>query len=320
MRKQGYPDHHTVLSWGAAASWSAWSARSSPPLSLFSRKGDPDQTPNQHQLRSIFSLRIAKAVTSYAHSKTNTFLDQEFRPMSLKLIGLICIVLLSSVDAQDRKEKAEEKKTERKADFSVAVKGDEQTLSDEFTVRSGKWQVAEKPKCFQVAGAPLVESRIEFGPEYRETGVALTGEVWARSGKRVYPRMGFGLFGKNGFFLRLFPAQKRVELVRRGVVLARNQFTWKSGEHYLMELSVQTEEDNWRVTGRVWPKSGKVPAKPQISYLAWSDELLFPLAGRSSAVATPFAGLPVSFNRVEIFKKAGEPAPGVEDEKEDASQ
>jgi len=215
-------------------------------------------------------------------------------------IAITCLFFSIASCGEEKKEA--EKDTAKATDFAVEVKGDQETLTDEFTVQSGKWKVGDKPKCFQVAAEPLLESRIEFGPEYRETGVTLTGELWADSARRSYPRMGLGLFGKNGFFLRLFPAQHRIELVRRGVVLAQKPFAWKSGEHYLMELSVQAEEKDWRVTGAVWPKSGKRPVKPQISYLAWSDELLFPLAGRSSAVATPFAGLPVSFNRIKIYK------------------
>jgi len=234
-----------------------------------------------------------------------------------KVFSFACV--LSLANAQDDKEKTEEKKTERKADFSVAVKGDEQTLSSEFTTKSGKWQVGENPKCFQLIPEPLVEGRIEFGPTYRDTELTLLVEGWAKSGKRIYPRMGIGLFGKNGFFLRVFPAQKRIELVRRGVVLTKAPFTWKSGEHYLFELSVKANDEDWIVSGRVWPKKSDRPDKPQLDHKAWSDELLFPLAGRSSAVATAFSGLPISFNRVEIYKKEEEPATDAEGVKKDDS-
>ncbi len=236
-----------------------------------------------------------------------------------KVLSIVCVFFLSLANAQDEKEKTEDKKTERKADFSVAVKGDEQTLSSEFTAKAGKWQVGESPKCFQITAEPLVEGRIEFGPSYRDTELILLVESWAKSGKRIYPRMGIGLFGKNGFYLRAFPAQKRIELIRRGVVLTKAPFAWKSGGHYLFELSVKADGEDWKVSGRVWPKKGVRPDKPQLDYKAWSDELLFPLAGRSSAVATAFSGLPISFNRVEIYKKEEEPAPDAEGVKKDDS-
>ncbi len=236
-----------------------------------------------------------------------------------KVLSFAGVFFLSPANAQDGKEETEEKKTERKADFSVAVKGEEKTLSSEFTAKVGKWQVGENPKCFQIMAEPLVEGRIEFGPSYRDTELTLLVEIWAKSGKRIYPRMGIGLFGKNGFYLRVFPAQKRIELVRRGVVLTKAPFSWKSGEHYLFELSVKAVDEDWSVSGRVWVKNGDRPEKPQLNHKAWSDELLFPLAGRSSAVATAFSGLPVSFNRVEIYKKEEEPAPDAEGIKKDCS-
>ncbi len=231
----------------------------------------------------------------------------------------IALLFISTTHGGDGKKKQEEKKEESGPDFSIAVKGDEQILSADFTIKKGLWKVGENPKCFQISAEPLVEGRIEFGPSYRETELTLLVEGWAKSGKRIYPRMGIGLFGKNGFYLRVFPAQKRIELVRRGAVLTKAPFAWKSEEHYLFELSVKEDGDDWKVSGRVWPKDKDRPEKPQLEHTACSDELLFPLAGRSSAVATAFAGLPVSFNRVEIYKKEDEPAPDAEGVKKEDS-
>jgi hypothetical protein len=140
---------------------------------------------------------------------------------------------------------------------------------------------------------------MEFGPELREKGATMTAIARGPGEGRLQSRFGVGLYGKNGFQLRAVQIRDKVQLVRRGEVLQEVVVEFKPGEAYRFELTVLEDEEgngeNWQIAGRVWPYEKARPEKAMISRQFNADELLFPLAGRSVIIATPFSGEPVSF-------------------------
>lgn len=169
------------------------------------------------------------------------------------------------------------------------------------TVEKGAWTIAGSPSRIQMKALPLCEGWFSFGPEIREKAATIRSRGHAPESPRIQSRIGVGLYGKNGFQLRLVPAKQEVELVRRGAVLLKKAFPLDSASTYEMELSVVAEGTAWIITGRVWEEGGDRPSADLLRYKIWNDELLFPLAGTAALVATPFSGKPVNFHSAEVY-------------------
>jgi len=229
--------------------------------------------------------------------------------------GVFFLLLLAVVNStcQDDKKKEEEKKEPTSpflfdAAFSVST----ESTPDNFTAREGKWKVDGSKKAIGIAGEPIVDGRVEFGPEIRETGAtALTTSFASKSDSPSSPWFGVGLYGKNGFSLRMSTGAKKLELIRRGEPLAAVPFPSEPGTSYRMEISVREDGPNWTVVGRAWEAGKERSAKAQLTHKAYGDELLFPLAGRPFLLAVPFSGEPVYFTEAKVLK--GEFAPWMDD-------
>jgi hypothetical protein len=169
------------------------------------------------------------------------------------------------------------------------------------TIQKGGWTIAGSPARIQMKPLPLCEGWFAFGTEIREKGATIRSRGQAPDKPRIQSRIGVGLYGKNGFQLRLVPARQEVELVRRGAVLAKKALPLDAALTYEMELSVAAEGTAWVITGRVWEEGGERPVDELIRHKIWNDELLFPLAGQAALVATPFSGKPVSFSGAEVY-------------------
>ncbi|MBL9160185.1 MAG: hypothetical protein JNJ70_22075 [Verrucomicrobiales bacterium] len=163
------------------------------------------------------------------------------------------------------------------------------------TVVKGSWSVDAGAKKLLAAPEPLVDAWLEFGPEIREKGATITASVRGPGGDRLKSRFGVGLYGKNGFQLRLVPVRQEIELVRRGEVLLSRPFPHDPAEMQQIELAVRPERQHWVVSGRAWKEGGERPEQALLEYKIFAVELLFPLAGRSVLVATPFSGESVAF-------------------------
>lgn len=180
------------------------------------------------------------------------------------------------------------------------------------TPLKGRWYVEKAARKLKLEPLPLVVGWLEFGPEIREKGATISALARAPGEGRLRSRMGAGLYGKNGFQIRIDQGKQVVELVRRGIVLESVEFETDSKRLYEIELIVVEEKEDWRVIGRVWEYETDRPEKPMISHRAYSDELLFPLAGRPYIVATPFSGEPVQYAIAKVYD--GDPYAPVETE------
>ena len=221
-------------------------------------------------------------------------------------MGLSIGMPVSSFCAEDDPKEADsaepkEKKPQKPIAFIDISNSKEGSYPGGSTPKKGKWYVDASAKKLKVAVEPLVEAWFEFGPEIREKGATIQAMGRAPSEARVKSRMGVGLYGHNGFQLRLLFAKNELEIVRRGEILKSVPYRLKVAQLYRMELSVIEDEDNWLISGRVWEEDAIRPAEPSITDRALGDELLFPLAGRPVLVATPFSGVPVEFAAAKVF-------------------
>lgn len=221
-------------------------------------------------------------------------------------VVILSAALAWGVGAEETKPGGETKPTEEAVMPGPLAKlvpkaATEGTEPADGTVAKGAWVIAGSPTRIQMKALPLCEGWFAFGPEIREKGATIRSRGQAPAGPRIQSRIGVGLYGKNGFQLRLVPARQEVELVRRGAVLAKKTLPLDSSLTYEMELSVAAEGTAWVITGRVWEVGGQRPAAELIRYKIWNDELLFPLAGQAALVATPFSGKPVNFSGAEVY-------------------
>ncbi|NLT72408.1 MAG: hypothetical protein GXX91_17175 [Verrucomicrobiaceae bacterium] len=169
------------------------------------------------------------------------------------------------------------------------------------TPLSGTWTVHAASDTLRVAPEPILDNWLAFGPEIREKSATILASGRALGRGSLQSRFGAGLYGKNGFQLRFVPATRRIELVRRGVVLLHRPFPLAPEEHGHLELSVRPERNHWIVTGRAWREKEKRPRDTAFKYKIFAVELLFPLAGRSTLFATPYSGEPVTFTAATVY-------------------
>lgn len=183
------------------------------------------------------------------------------------------------------------------------------------TPLAGTWFAEKSAVKLKLKAEPLVIGTLEFGPEIREKGATICALARGPGDGRLKSRFGAGLYGKNGFQIRIDQGKQAVELVRRGIVLKTVPFQANHESLYELELNVIEEGENWLITGRAWEYETERNKKPLFTYMAYTDELLFPLAGRPFIIATPFSGEPVQFAVARAY--FGDPfAPVVEKEVE----
>ncbi len=169
------------------------------------------------------------------------------------------------------------------------------------SIQSGKWQVMGDGDELQVVPKPLVISWLEFGPEVREKGATILATGRSSGEGRLQSRFGAGLYGKNGFQLRLVPLTDEVELVRRQEVLLTAPMSLETDRLYTIELTAKKDEDEWVINGSVWEEGEDPEIGTEVTYRIYNEELLLPLAGRAVITGTPFSGEPVGFTRAELY-------------------
>ena len=240
------------------------------------------------------------------------------RSLSVCLASLLALSPLVSQEETDQEEVEPPKPPKPVA--TVDIKNSRQGGTPGGTTsKEGKWTVDAESKTLQIGVEPLVDGWLEFGPDFREKPGTIKGAGRAPGDARIQSRFGIGLYGPNGFQIRLIPAWNKVELVRRGEALKAIDFELDVETVYEMELAVLEEEEVWQLKARIWPTEGERPEEPTMKYQFPKSELLFPLAGRAVLTATPFSGEPVEFSSAEVFEGEYVPVPAEsEDDSEEA--
>lgn len=218
--------------------------------------------------------------------------------LTILFAGVLCLAGQEEAKSEEGKKPFEPQRPIAFLDLKNSVDG---SYPSGATPLSGEWATDAGAKKLKIASEPLVRGRLEFGPEIREKGATIQAVARGPSSGRLKSRYGVGLYGKNGFQLRVALGTKQVELVRRGIVLAKKEFTCEPETLYQIELSVIEVGNDWQVSGRVWDAEKKRPKKAMISHKVITAELLFPLAGRSAVIGTPFSGESIQFASARVF-------------------
>lgn len=175
--------------------------------------------------------------------------------------------------------------------FEAGAEPDLFILDGTFTVENG-----DAGKVLQLGPEPLVEGSIQLGKSLK-TSSEVSARIQATNKRRSYPRFGVGLHGMSGYKLRVVPAKKEIELVRNEEPVASAPFDWEPGKWYFVRLRVAgSAEAGWKVEGWAWTDGAEAPETPQISF----DGEPARLQGKGSIVGTPYSGLPILFDDVEI--------------------
>lgn len=219
------------------------------------------------------------------------------------LLFLVWIPLVACGQGDSPEEEGEAKETKPPAPIATLdIKNSaDGSIPGGSSMVEGKWSVSGSEDELAVLTEPLVVSRLEFGPEVREKGATILAVGQAPGSGRIQSRFGAGLYGKNGFHLRLAPIQDEVELVRRGAVLRSAEMSIQPDRKYTIELTVESDEDQWVIRGFAWDSEAGPEEATAIEYRIFDDELLFPLAGRAVLTGTPFSGEPVVFKEARMY-------------------
>lgn len=183
-----------------------------------------------------------------------------------------------------------------------------------YFVVDGTWTVAEIDggKALKLAEAPLLDAQVQVGDSLKETGGTVNAKIKADKKRRSQPRFGVGLHGITGYRLRLFPAGNKVELVRNEEVIVAADLSWDSAKWWNLELTVDRDktESAWQISGRAWPADAERPEKANV---ACQEAAATKFSGKASINGTPFAGLPIFFDEIQVRKSAtAVPAPAPE--------
>ena len=177
--------------------------------------------------------------------------EEERYTMRLYVQTHIVLLLFCFLDMGNAQNKTKETKDPR-----VIFKSGTPTAL--FKTVSGIWKSYELKgkKMIRLSPEPIQQCRLEMGPSLRTYNVSVSTKTLAKNKGRLNPRMGVGLFGEFGFFLRLVPAREKMELVQYGEVIAECPLQWDPSKWQFIKLKVTAADTHWKVEGKTW-REGK---------------------------------------------------------------
>lgn len=213
--------------------------------------------------------------------------------------------LAVAVLAAPKKKDEEKKEPAPPADPGLLYKSDFENLSPgkppaEFLTLKGPFSVAESEggRALRLEGEPIDGCVIQVGSSFKGGGT-IRARIRAESRRRVHPMFGLGLHGQSGFFLRIAPATRQMEIVRREEIVTSDPVEWKSGEWLWLEMTVSGSAGKWKVEGRSWAQDGARPEAPQITALSEEETL----SGRATLRGAQYSGHDIWFDDVEVRKE-----------------
>ena len=175
-------------------------------------------------------------------------------------------------------------------------------VPDDFLVLDGSFEVREENgnKFLELPGAPLDSFGIMFGPTAQH-GNEISARMFGTKKGRRYPVFGVALNGVSGYRLQVSPAKRSVELLKGKEVIAKTAFRWSGDSWLRLSLEVQqTGENEWTISGRVWPDGKKAPAEPTLIH----RETKAPRKGKPSIWGSPYSGTPIRYDDIVVKKIA----------------
>lgn len=216
----------------------------------------------------------------------------------LLALGASVFALASKQGKEEDKKKEEEPKDLNRLFYENFDELEAGGIPGKYFAVDGKWGIAEKDggKTLELSPAPLVEASVQFGNSL-QGGATITALISAAQKRHSFPRYGVALHGSSGFRLRVVPARRIVELARNDEQVAQAGFVVPG--HAAVRLKLRAEkkdETRWIISGWAWPDGGKEPSKPQVIFTAADTRL----SGKGSVTGTPYAGLPIHYDEIEI--------------------
>ncbi|MSU56901.1 MAG: hypothetical protein EXS35_01735 [Pedosphaera sp.] len=182
-------------------------------------------------------------------------------------------------------------------------KADVGKLPDELMVLGGEFTVKSDGtnKFVELPGAPLDSFGLQFGPVEKEN-VAVSARIFGTVKGRRAPTFGVGLGGVGGWKLQVSPGKKTLELLKDQEAKASAVFEWRSGGWTQLRLQIRKLKDGeWKIEGKAWPQSEAEPKEWMIS----AEEKEEPIAGKASALASPYAGTAIGFDDLVVERVSG---------------
>ena len=198
--------------------------------------------------------------------------------------------------------------------LSISVRADEATVPDPFELDLTEVELGAEPdglfvvdgefvaaegaggKVLELNAEPLAEGLVLLGDSLRGGG-AIRARVEAAKRGRSYPRFGVGLHGISGYRLRVVPARKMLEIVADEEVVAEAAFAWNGEVATWLKLRVFSGgEGKWNVKGWAWSEGDEEPEEALLSVDFEKDRL----SGKGVLSGTPYAGLPIYYDKVTI--------------------
>lgn len=209
--------------------------------------------------------------------------------------------------SEDEKKPEDEKKKKPKViqieEKTTTLFTSESELA-KYSALSGDWRPFELDGTWMIRmqSETIQPCRVDFGPYLNVYDISISAKVLGKHKGRLKPRFGVGLFGRYGFFLRLSGGNEKLELVRYGEVLTSVPYSIDSDQWNYLELRVKAEKDHWVLIGRAWLDGAPRPLKPQISHKVVPEINTQKVMGRGNLTGSPFNGLPIYFDNIELKK------------------
>lgn len=168
----------------------------------------------------------------------------------------------------------------------------------EFLILEGEFTVQEHDggKVLYLPGTPLSDYGVLFGPAAAE-GLQISAKIKSEKTRRLFPRIGVGLGGVNGYKLYIVPNRRVLEISQNKETKVEVPFQWKTGEWAYFRLQIRKENDQWIIEGKVW-QEGKEPNEWMITYQTQDQ----PTSGKPSVWGTPFSSQPIYFDDIKVTR------------------
>lgn len=180
-------------------------------------------------------------------------------------------------------------------DFSKAEirkpPADAMVMSGDFSVKED----AKDGRYLELPGEPLDTFGLLFGPS--ATGdVSASARFFGTKKGRKFPAFGVSVGGVGGYRLQVSAAKKTLEIFQGDEARHSVAWEWKDESWTSLRVQVRKAGAEWVIEGRAWPAGTPEPSAWTITFTTKEE----PPAGRAGIWASPFSGMPIRFDDLEL--------------------
>lgn len=180
-----------------------------------------------------------------------------------------------------------------KQDFDEIVVGDSPS---DFLVLEGDFSVKDHDgsNVLLLPGTPLSDYGILFGPSQAD-GIQISARIQSERQKRLFPRIGVGLGGVNGYKLFITPSKRALEIVKGKETVESIPFKWQSGKWAQYRFQIRKVDEQWVIEGKAW--HGTEEPKEWMIVHKTEDQ---PVASKPSIWGTPYSSQDIYFDDIVV--------------------